>query len=579
VNAWRAPILVVLIGLLATGVVLQRRQDEAAAGRTPAVEVDRLMPVAAPAGAPSSTWFCAGGTAIAGAEGVADHEVTVANTSTVDVEVTLTAYPSSGEPRSRTETVEAGTRADTALRDLVTAPWAAATVEVDGGEVAVAHTVRGVDGRATAPCAAAPAGRWYFPGGATRRGAREVLTVFNPFPDDAVVDIGFETDDGSRSPTAYQALVVPAGRVLPVDITEVVTVRTEVAATVSVRAGRVVTDQVQIWNGTDGQARGIGLTLGATGPVETWAFPGGAQLVEGSDVTESYVLFNPGDRPATALVQVRTDDAARRGIIEPYEVTVRPRQYTVVSLAQDDRVPVDVGRWAQVFTTDGPPIVAERVVQARGGAPEKGVSYAMGSPLQASRWIVPAAAAPGVAASRISILNPSSATGASVTVTAVHGDERGPVEGFDGRQVPAGEQIELDATRLPDADATSLVIDASAPVVVAQELITVDPADRSEAMAVPVAGTASLLPRPSVVPAGALDPATGTPGSTPGLDGEGTVPLPSPAGTAPSTTAPPTTTTVPASDAPTTTTTATPGAPASSETSTTTAATVAPPPP
>ncbi|MEZ5143873.1 MAG: DUF5719 family protein [Acidimicrobiales bacterium] len=547
-RAWRAPALVVIVGLLVAGGVVQHRQDDAAASRVETTEVERLMPVAARPGAPSSTWYCAGGTATGKADGVAEHTVTVANASTADVQVSLTAFPSEGEPRSRSFTVPAGSRRDTALTELVTAPWAAALVEVDGGEVGVEHRVRGVDGQAVAPCASAPAGRWYFPAGATRRGAREVLAVFNPFPDDAVVDLDFETDDGRRTPQPYQGLVVPGGRVLPVDITDVVTVRNEVAASVAVRTGRVVVDQVQVWNGTDGQPRGIGLMLGATAPTATWAFPGGAQLVESSDVNESYVLYNPGDSPATALVQVRTDDEATRGAVEPYEVTVRPRQYTIVSLTQDRRVPTDVGRWAEVFTTDGPPLVVERMVQAKGGAPVRGVSQTLGSPLQATRWLVPSAGGAGVSASKLTVVNPSASDAATVTITAVRDGERGPVEGFDGRSLPAGGRVSLDTDRLPDPDATLLVVDASAPVVVATELALADPTDRSEAMAIPIAGTTTLLAQPSLVPPGAIGGTDG--GTSPGssvplgdLDvGPGSsVPLPNPDATASSTTAPPTT--------------------------------------
>ena len=574
-RAWRAPALVVIVGLLVAGGVLQHRQDDQASTRTVTVDVDHLMPVAAPAGAPSTTWYCAGGTATGTADGAAEHTVTVANTGTAAVQVVVTAFPSEGESRRRTFELPAGARRDTLLSELVTAPWAAALVEADGGGVAVEHRLRGVDGQAVAPCASTPGGRWYFPAGATRRGAREVLSVFNPFPDDAVVDLTFETDDGGRTPQPYQGLVVPGGKVLPVDITDVVTVRTEVASTVRVRSGRVVVDQVQIWNGEDGQARGLGLTLGAPEPATVWAFPGGAQLVEGSDVNESYVLFNPGDRPATALVQVHVDDEATRGGVEPYEVTVRPRQYTIVSLTQDRRVPIGVGRWTEVFVSDGPPIVAERVVQAKGSAPERGVSYALGSPLQATRWLVAAAGGPATADTRVTVVNPSATEPASVTISAVRGGDRGPVEGFSGRTLPPGGQATLDAGALPEPDATSLVVEATGPVVVATEVITTDPSDRSEAMALPVEGTTSLVPAPPLVSTVPALPGTSVPLGD--LDG-GSVPLPTvgtaPAGSSPTTASSGSSTPTTAADGSSTTT-----APASSSTTTASSSTTAAAPP
>ncbi|MFN8040241.1 MAG: DUF5719 family protein [Acidimicrobiales bacterium] len=574
-RAWRTPALVVIVGLLVAGGVVQHRQDDQASTRATTVDVDHLMPVAAPAGAPSTTWYCAGGTATGRADGVAEHTITVANTGTAALQVVVTAFPSEGDTRRRTFELPAGARRDTVLSELVTAPWAAALVEADGGGVAVEHRVRGVDGQAVAPCASTPGGRWYFPAGATRRGAREVLSVFNPFPDDAVVDLTFETDDGGRTPQPYQGLVVPGGKVLPVDITDVVTVRTEVASTVRVRSGRVVVDQVQVWDGQDGQARGVGLTLGAPEPSPVWVFPGGAQLVEGSDVNESYVLFNPGDQPSTALVQVHVEDEATRGGVEPYEVTVRPRQYTIVSLTQDRRVPLGVRRWTEVFTADGPAVVVERVVQAKGSAPERGVSYALGSPLQATRWLVAAAGGPGTAATRVTVVNPSSSDPASVTISAVRGGERGPVEGFSGRSLPPGGQATLDAGGLPEPDGTSLVVEATGPVVVATEVVTTDPTDRSEAMALPVEGTTSLVPAPPLVSTVPALPGTSVPLGD--LDVGGSVPLPTvgaaPAGTGSSTTSssvPPTS----AADGSSTTT-----APASSSTTTAASSTTAAAPP
>ena len=95
------------------------------------------------------------------------------------------------------------------LRDIVEAPLAGAVVEVEGGEVAVEHEIRGDLGRATAPCATTASPTWSLPWGVTTRGARELLVFMNPFPDDATVDITFATDEGVRNTSRFRGSSCP----------------------------------------------------------------------------------------------------------------------------------------------------------------------------------------------------------------------------------------------------------------------------------------------------------------------------------------------------------------------------------
>ena len=56
---------------------------------------------------------------------------------------------------------------------------------------------------------AAPPTDWYFAAGTTVKGAQQYLVLFNPFGDDAIVDVSFLTDAGVQEPDDLQALVVP----------------------------------------------------------------------------------------------------------------------------------------------------------------------------------------------------------------------------------------------------------------------------------------------------------------------------------------------------------------------------------
>ena len=391
-RSWRFPIVLLVPALIIAAVVVQQRVVDTGTGASVDSTLDaaRLMPVVQRAGVESSTFYCAGGTATGTPAGAAEHTVSIANPSGTNKHGTLTVYANNGEPVAADITVGAHSRLDTKLSDLRKADYAAAIVEVDGGEVAVEHTVVGPTGRSTAPCSSSPSDTWYFPSASTRPGAREVLAVFNPFPDPAVMDITFETDDGARVPQKLNPIVVAGGKVAGVDVTDIVTLRPAVATTLRTRtgSGRVVVDLLQTFDGKDGLKVGepaatpsapagttvgstipagssepvrdaglvgLSVTPGAPTPVQTWLFPDGPPLRDGTD--ERYVIMNPGDASVQVAVQVRPDGGAQLGPIEPYELTVRPGQYESVSLRSDGRVPSGSGHWVSVVS-DGAPIVA-----------------------------------------------------------------------------------------------------------------------------------------------------------------------------------------------------------------------------
>ena len=75
-----------------------------------------------------------------------------------------------------------------------------------GGGVARA---RHGDDFAIEPCSRSAGPDWYFAAGTTVEGSEQYLVLFNPFGDDAIVDVSFLTDTGVQEPDGLQALVVP----------------------------------------------------------------------------------------------------------------------------------------------------------------------------------------------------------------------------------------------------------------------------------------------------------------------------------------------------------------------------------
>jgi hypothetical protein len=210
--------------------------------------------------------------------------------------------------------------------------------------------------------------------------------------------------------------------------------------------------------------------------------------------------MNPGTEEAAVEVQVHPDvapGAPPAGPIEPYEITVRAGEYAVVSLSQDGRVPSGSGHWATVTSLTGRGIVASRVATAVDtpelrNQPQKGFTSVLGSPLLGQRWLVAAADGEDVAGAVVTVLNPSPTTPAQLTVTALQDGRAEPVPSFDHVELGPGTRTIVGVDSLKAGAKLSIVVDASAPVVVEQRLAYRNVIDVTGALGEPVVGTLSL---------------------------------------------------------------------------------------
>lgn len=488
-RAWRWPALVLVpVALLAATVVSNRTSTTPAPDRAPGLS-DVVTPTAAPAGSLSSTWYCAGGTATGAANGTAEQVVSIANAADRAATAQVTVYPSEGAPVARAVAIGPLARVDLRLSDVVAAPYAAALIEVDGGEVAVQQQARGPAGRSIGPCSSNPASSWYFPAGTSRPGANMVLSLFNPFPNDAVVDVTFEAEDGNRSPQNFQGLVVPRGRVLPLDASGVVTLRDELATRVTVRSGRIVADQLQVFGEGSG-LQGLSVVAGAPRGAGSWVFPDG---IGGTGYRETFTVYNPSDQPAQVDVQLLLDNPEVNGVAEPFNVTVGPGRYQVVDVHQDGRVPPGVAHSAVVISRNGVPVVAERTIIGEPGAAQVGVSFTMGAPVVATDWIAPVGAVAGASSTAVIIMNPSTTDTATVTVSGIGGGRTQPVAGADQVRIAPGQRqiVDLGLDGLA-AGRASLRVTSDNPVAVETRFGFAEGNDLSYVVAVPVGGSVSL---------------------------------------------------------------------------------------
>jgi hypothetical protein len=471
----------------------------------------------------TSTWYCAGGTL--GEETFADHTVVLANPGPVEATVDLTSFavvapepiivdldtsediaedlvleaPEVAPAASVTTPVVVPPASVQRIRvadlDGVVGDTVAVLVESDSGSLIAEHIVSGPGGAALAPCASTSADRWIFAAGTTRRQARQVLAVFNPFPGDAVVDVTFTTDGARRSPQIYDGLVVPSGSVLPIDITGVVTLFDVVSADVTVRTGRVVTDRLVTFAAEAG-AGGLSVAMGAAVPSGTWIFAARSD----APVADAIVVHNPSEREAVVDIEVRLERPEENGLVEPIGITVRPGRTEVVLLAGDaerigqarvvdatDRLPEGVDYWAAARSINGVAVVADRLSV---GPPDAAADAAVSPGIAAAATRHLTTSGDGVG--EIVLVNPAGDRIAGISMVAY---VDGAVFELAGTEVaPLGRTvIDLAALGVP-ADAL-LVIDATEPVV-GERRVAVGGAGLTSSPTVPVAATVTSIDLP-----------------------------------------------------------------------------------
>jgi hypothetical protein len=451
----RAPALLVLLAVIvAAGFVdhsfHRPRSVVRAAGGS--------MPVAPPANALSSTWYCAGGSSVPG--GGADMSVAIVNAGTDARTGTVTFIPNQGDAKAVPITVPPASRAVFRAQDAVKAPLAAATVELDGGAVAADVGIGGPLGESATQCASSASDHWYFAEGATTKDAGETLFLFNPFPEDAIVDLTFSTEDGRSAPQGLQGLAVRGRGLVGVNVGDFVHRRQAVSSEVATRVGRIVVSRLQTFDGTAGR-KGQSLALGAPARSRTWYFPEG--IVSGG-ITERYQLYNPADREVRAELNLSLE----QGAAEPIDVTVPAQARITVTANNEQRIPRQVAH-AVTVTSEDPGLVAERAIDAASPAPRAGFNSIVGAPALYDRWLFAVGEADEVWDEWVVVQNPGSRA-ITFSITALAGGQRVGIDGLQDLEVAPGQRR---AVRLGEhikrAD-LPVVVDATGPVAVERDL-------------------------------------------------------------------------------------------------------------
>ncbi len=430
-------------------------------------------PIARAAGAGASTWYCPLANAQPQAELAADGTVIVQNTQARAVDGVLTLYPNSGEPVAVAVRASPRSRLAAHEAEFIKAPAVGAVVELQQGGVAVEQTVSGTLGESTAPCATSASDKWYIAEGSTALNHTLFLGLFNPFPDDAIIDMDFATDQGRTAPGAFQGVVVPARSVLAVNIGDHVRRREHVSIAATARRGRIVVGRIQ--TRTLPRA-GLVMSLAASAPQRFWDFPDG---IVSDAVSERFHMYNPTKEDANVQLALTLD----QGAAEPFELKVPAGERLTLDPGTESRVPKGVGHAATVRSDV--PIVVERTLDYVAPAPRVGLSHMLGATTEALHWLLPQGGATDVLEEWVVVHNVGRRA-ARVSITAITGGVRERLEGLQAVEIPGGQRRTFRLLDTVNRADLPLAVDASGPVVVERVLARVGRTGVSHSIAIPV---------------------------------------------------------------------------------------------
>ena len=448
-----------------------------------------VQPSLVPAVALSSSWFCAGATespdSVAGGELLFENAGPQAVAGTVDL-VTQTGYEASlpvSVPAGSTTTMDEGLPG---LAGSNSDHWVGAMVTLYGGTASVSQVVTTSRGSASQPCASAAAPRWYFADGATLRNASDEISLLNPYPFAAVVDLSFTTDEGLEQPLAYEGVVVGPHGLTVLNLGSHLRRRQHIAVTVTARTGDIVAFETEIVTpppagappvGAPGAVNpvvpvaGITLTLGSTRTSTSLWWPDGG---EGPGLTESYAVYNPGPRTARLSLSLISGQSGV-GVGSSSPLTVGAYGSVFVTTNNQPWALPGIAYVVHLDSTNGTAVVAERLSIASPPAPERGLAALLGQTQAADEWLVTGglAAASSFSPAQfflgqvyLSVVDPGRRP-AQVTVETLSHQKLVPASVADQFEVAGGEHI---VVPLPSSLAgEAVVVTSSRPILLEQD--------------------------------------------------------------------------------------------------------------
>lgn len=449
----------IVVGLVAA--------DHAGHSAPPSIRA-AARPVSGPSVPPpdtiSSTWYCAEGTS--NAVGRADETVILANLARTAVTATVTVLTGTDHsPASRQVHLDAFAQRRVVVSSIVADAEPGVVVEVPSGSVAVEHELQRGSATTVGACARQSSASWYFAAADTSRGAEDWLALFNPFGDDAIVDLTFLTPDGVQAPGPAQALVVPRRSRVSVAVHDLVLRQSPLAIQVRARAGRLIAEQSLRYDGSDGRL-GLTTALGATGAASHWTIPTG---VGDTGITANLALANFANRGTTVNVNVTLDGTQT---LPRQRVTVP--SMGVVQVALSPKIPPGTGFSVLVNGARGTPVVAELTEQWAPPATVSGTATTFGSTASAKRWAFTTGRVDNTGDAQLVAFNVSKKSLTVELLAYTAGNPNSPSSAL-AQAVGPGKRVTFDLPQNGVGADQVLVLKADGPIVAGRVLLSPSP--------------------------------------------------------------------------------------------------------
>jgi hypothetical protein len=478
----RLPIVIVLVALLVAAVVVGNGHGSSLPALPAASGTDAAaMP---PATARSTAWYCPGPPP-SSLLAPAAEQVSVSNLTTKPVDVGVTTFSDKGVVTSRT--AHANTNS-TAVVASGAAAQGATIVEPFAANVAVQSTTNGNGVLATAPCATQPASDWEFANGTTRPGIEDWIVLFNPFGDDAIVNVSFMTEVGFAQPAALQSMTVPRRSRVAIPVHNYARYHNIVAASITANTGRIVAQQTLIFS-NNGHVNGVTRNLGAITPVLQAVFASGTSGSSTSNDVRLLGITDPTDSDGQVYVQITPTNS--RAVVQPVTISVPRRSVTTVQLGNCPRgsratcipMPSQLEYSVLVHATRNVGFVVQDLTRFD-HVNANGANAIFGTSDGARTWVF--AGAPIAATTTSLDVRDLSANAATVSVTFVWNGKTVAPPGLQHIVVAPGNRTSVTLNRATGfaGPGAAIIVASDQPVVAQRTLVRAD--DASADVGVPV---------------------------------------------------------------------------------------------
>lgn len=390
---------IVLLVLAAFAVMAGVVQVAPSSAPIPAFEAGNAEQVDGAEANPTA-WYCPW---IAAGD-VFDSAISVATVSDAVVDLTLLDPLTNAEPTVSTFDLVAPGATGVETGNLLRKGESPAIVEISDGPAAAA-SMQWADALISADkCTVSVPDEWYLPGGSTKTGTFTQLRLFNPFADNAEVEITAHSEFNLDLIPDLAKIDVAGRSWTTIDFEPFLPFRDELSIKVTSTTGLVI--PVMIRTDDHGEA-----TWNGSSPSQTWEFP----VASPGKLQPSLAIVSAGEDDVTVTIDVVTEQGM---IIDAREITLDSTAPALVPLEDIAAAPfgVRVSATAPVVATVVAIVSEEPVDQGEGSLEDeptsttvdgtdttavseedfvRGLAATTGIPEPATSWIVPLDTLPG----------------------------------------------------------------------------------------------------------------------------------------------------------------------------------------